>query len=153
VGVRSGAAVPVGNAYAASGPLGSTVAAMIPFRLDVGFRLSPRWTIGLQGGAALVLPATCPAGVRCSGTDLRMGATVTFDTLPYGRFDPWIGLGLGYEWLWLRHGDAADRFTFDARGPEVVEMTLGFDFRPEPRLRIGPVVSASVGRFDWIGID
>jgi opacity protein-like surface antigen len=151
VAVRAGAALPLGNAYMESGALATTVAAMVPLRLDVGYRLSPRWTIGAQASYGLLVPNACDAD--CSGSDVRVGAMITYDLAPSSSFDPWLGLGLGYEWLSWRRTLGGRSASLDAAGPEAFELSAGFDWHPGARLRIGPVLSASLGRFDSIAID
>jgi hypothetical protein len=118
LGVRSGFAVPAGAAFDGSGALADTNTGYFPLRLDLGVRLArPRF--GVMVGAHL---------------------------LPAGALDPWIG-GMGYELLSVTRSAAWSRLELQASGLELFDLELGLDLRPTAGLRVGPVLSTSIGRY------
>ena len=41
----------------------------------------------------------CPAGSSRSASDVRLGVNFLYHLVPGAPFDPWAGIGVGYEWL------------------------------------------------------
>lgn len=135
----------------------------IPIVVDVGARVTPELYVGAYGGYAHVFPRTnatsCPAGFDCRITDWRFGLQVDWHVRPRRWFDPYVGLGAGYEIL---HNSVtgptsvptaagpvpatADAGVTD-RGFEFAALTLGADFRIARVLAVGPFVSMSIGEF------
>lgn len=153
LGLRSGVALPFGNAFQESGALGTTIGAMVPLRLDAGWRLTDHWTLGARGELGLLVGTGCSGGDHCSGSDARVGFAVTYDIAPAATIDAWIGVGAGWEWLEWTRSLGTQSVSLGANGPELFEIQAGLDFRPEPRFRIGPLITASLGRFDAITLD
>jgi hypothetical protein len=151
VGLRSGVALPFGDAFMASGALGTTIGAMVPVRGELGWRVSRHWTLGGRGELGALVGSGCSE--RCSGTDVRVGLQIAFDTAPEAAVDAWFGVGAGWEWLaWTRRLGSLE-VDLGATGPELVEIQAGIDVRPERHWRVGPMLAASVGRFDAITLD
>jgi hypothetical protein len=79
---------------------------MIPIWLDGGYRVSRQFYLGgyFQWAPAFVSGDSCPSNVSCSAYDFRVGANVhwhfkwLFGSGRWaGAFDPWVGVGSGYE--------------------------------------------------------
>jgi hypothetical protein len=79
---------------------------MLPIWLDAGYRLSRQFYVGayFQWAPAFVAGDSCPKNLSCSAYDLRAGANVHWHfkwLIAHGAwapaFDPWIGLGTGFE--------------------------------------------------------
>jgi hypothetical protein len=69
---------------------------------------------------------------------------------PDGRLDPWIGAGLGIEWLRAEIDDPGAtpvRRELTWAGLELPLLDLGVDVRISPRFSLGPYLSVSFGRF------
>jgi len=62
--------------------------------------------------------------------------------------DPWVGLGVGYEWLNLSIGGTGGAITGSARGFEWVNLQLGIDFSLGQNFRLGPFVRSRVAQYD-----
>jgi hypothetical protein len=154
IALRSGVALPVGAIYDASGPLSQSVSGYVPVRIDAGLRFARgRFYLGLAGQLAAVFPNACASGATCSGTDARVAAMFAVHLLPDRFADPWLGIGAGFETFSLsRRADGA-KVDLAANGLELVDLDLGVDFRPAPRVRLGPVVSATLGRFTSVTVN
>ena len=160
-GVRLGYSFSSGD-YASGAPIGSSSASSalpglhgtIPFTLDAGLRLGPYVFIGGFVQYAL-LDSSCfgAAGVSiaCSGHDVRGGVEALLHVSPRGRVDPWIGLGIGHEWLELDISASATGAseqlseTFD--GWNFADVMLGVDFRVGGGAAIGPYLELTSGSF------
>jgi hypothetical protein len=153
VGLRSGLALPVGTMFTSSGAMNETIAGYVPLRLDIGYRLASHFYVGANAQFATVLPKACPSGASCTGTDMRVGLTAAFHLLPRRLVDPWIGVGMGIEWLNVSRTVDGTTVDVNARGLELIDVELGADVRPAAVLRIGPVLSGSVGRYTRIAVN
>ena len=156
VGARTGFTLPLGNISGDSGN-GNGAAAFsdsdtgfIPFWLDAGYRINPNIYVGayLQYGIGLV--KGCTSGTTCSGADLSLGLTGEYHLLPLESFDPWFGLGVGYELLGFTasandgsgaHETGTDKgFQFLLQG--------GLDFAVTQKLHLGPFLALAVGKYN-----
>jgi hypothetical protein len=133
-----------------------------PLWLDIGYRT--RWPvyIGVFAQAAPLVIAgdegDCHPYVHsCSGWDYRFGLNAQYRFLPDDRFDPWMGLGFGYEFFDYSaigiYGDprsnqvSADK---SGRGPEFANLQAGLSLQVANRFWMGPFALLSIGRFDWV---
>lgn len=161
-GLRTGLGVPLGKAgqdfTGAARDLSDLTSWRAPIWIDVGYSPSGSTTLGayLQVGVGGT-GDSCIAD--CDWSDLRIGASAEWRLLPGAAVDPWIGVGLGYEWLSYRvlisamienedgvletvRGRATERFG----GPELL-LHGGVDFQVDDALRIGPYASATAGQY------
>lgn len=163
-GLRVGWGVPLGKAGESQRGTERELRDLTPWRaplwLDVGYRISPQTTLGgyLQLGVG-------ESGDACEGecdwSDIRVGLHGQFRlAAPSSPIQPWVGAGLGYEWLSFRtlapvsvmdpeSGELIDvpvRTAEQLGGPELLAQ-LGLDFRVEDSLVIGPYLSATLGQY------
>ncbi len=167
LGLRTGYGIPLGR-YADVRQIGNTrqedVNALsddtygaIPLWLDLGYRLTPALALGVYGMFGLVLPKSgaasdplgggCPEGLDCSALGVRFGVQAQYRFLPGAAVDPWLGLGLGYEWITSHvegrvFGIPIDVNT-DHSGPELLHVQGGVDFQLAGALTLGPFASLS----------
>ncbi len=141
--------------------LTDTMSGAVPIQLDLGWRFLPEFYAGIYGQFAPVFrkndPVTCPAGFSCASQDWRVGIEAEVHFRPL-RFDPYIGLGVGYEILHstasgttpLPNTAAAAGVDVSAtdRGREFVSVTLGIDWRFGRMFGVGPFISASAGEYN-----
>ncbi len=136
------------------GALGDAVSTEIPIGVGFGYRFNPLFRGGLflEGAPLNLHNSICAPGDPCGGSDFRFGIDAQLHLAPYRRADPWVGLGLGYEWL-----------SFDATGcdgsgtcfPEhfrysgwlFPRISAGLDFAVTPVVRLGPYFSFSAGQY------
>lgn len=115
--------------------------------LDLGYRLSPHWSLGFTGQ----YHDSGARGALDGNTDFRGvagGVQGTYHMMPYGRVDPYLTLGTGYRLLW-RATDRAGDTNLLTHGLELGKAMLGVDFRISPSVALGPVVGADVNLFLW----
>ncbi|RKH54258.1 hypothetical protein D7X55_10105 [Corallococcus sp. AB049A] len=135
-----------------------------PIIAELGFRVTPRFYLGVWGSWEPVLTKTnalsCPEGFQCDTFQWRVGPEVRYHIRPGSGFDPYIGLGVGLEILKSHvEGDTqlqvapgvfvpthVDTHVND-RGPTIARVTLGGDLRVSRSLSVGPIISASVGQY------
>lgn len=129
-----------------------------PLVVDLGARLNKYVFIG--GFAQYAFLATScltpnPGySVSCSGHDVRGGVEFLVHTRPRTGVDPWVGLGLGHEWLTAdtKVGgsgvSATQHATFD--GWDYLDLMAGIDFRTSSGMGIGPYVEVASGSFDTL---
>jgi hypothetical protein len=157
---RLGYGLPVGDvdtraAGAVRDPLGQTIEGMVPIWIDGGYRFSPQWFAGLYlmyapgflGGA---LQRQCENGRSCSVFDVRAGAELQYHLAPQGPWDPWLGAGLGYEWL--RVGASATGVSSTeqwASGFELANLQAGLDVPVGARVSVGPFAALTTAVYSW----
>jgi hypothetical protein len=116
LGARAGYGVPFGKADdTLYGGMDEQVAGVIPIWLDVGFMVLPNLMLGVYGQYGFVRRKNhgihtgrgCLAD--CEAHQLRFGVEALYFFLPEASFDPWLGLGSGYEFY--RFETSADSYT------------------------------------------
>ena len=160
IAARLGYGLPLGDVESHKGfagsvgdPLDQTIGAMVPLWFDVGYRFGPQWFGGVFLAYAPGIPgdalhAACGNGATgCSPDDFRAGLEVQFHVLPEGHWDPWLGAGLGYEWLHVGFG--AGTKALWASGFEVVNLQAGLDARLSSRVALGPFVALTAAEYGW----
>lgn len=153
VGARLGYGIAMGDA-AEGLEMGDFVSGQIPLWLDVGYRIMPALMVGgyLQYGFGILggdVSDACDAtGADCSASVVRLGAQGQYHFMPWEAVDPWVGLGIGYEWASQSIGDAS----FGARGFEFLNLQGGADFAVADGLAVGPFLSFSLGQYStsWV---
>jgi hypothetical protein len=130
-----------------------------PFWLDVGYRFSQVTTVGAYAQLGVGGNGDACAG-ECDWADLRIGAQGQWRFMPGSTVTPWLGVGLGYEWLSFRtlvrvpvpdpEPDEPDSIPVRTAellgGPELL-LQGGLDFKVEDSFSIGPYASATVGQY------
>jgi hypothetical protein len=94
---------------------------------------------------------------ECSVHNMRLGGQVHYHFMPWEAVDPWIGAGIGYEWLSV---SASQSFTFagvtqsieassTVHGFEFVNLQGGVDFLPSEgtTFGLGPFVALSIAKY------
>jgi hypothetical protein len=150
VGARLGYALPWGDLMK-SWPVTDTVRSQVPIQLDLGLALGQALTIGAYAAYGFAQPSKgwrddCDAaGSSCSAGTLRVGAQLSLHSAGARSAGLWGGVAVGYEEL--RTKDSKGRIA--ELGFEGYDATLegGYDLPVSSGLRLGPYVSASVGRF------
>jgi hypothetical protein len=130
--------------------LADGVKAVIPFQLDLNYKLTKNlalggyfsYAYGIVGDSA---QEECDlADVDCSASDMRAGIQLNYDFSPGAPFDPWVGLAFGYQWSQVSQGDLD--FKFD--GWEWVTLQAGADWELSKGFGLGPFLSWGIGQYD-----
>jgi hypothetical protein len=158
-GARAGYAIPGGQVMGSDGGgqgtnLSEGFTGLVPFALELGYRVIPNLSVGatLQYGFGLIKnQGSCG---KCSGHDISFGANVYLHAAPDGSFDPWVGVGVGYESLGVSGTLMASdtsfaTATFDTTltGVQFLNVQLGGDFALTPLVSAGPFLGVSFGRY------
>ncbi len=154
LGARIGYAIPGGDLASPNfaNPPGSLamrdfVDSKIPIWLELGYRFTPIvWgTLYLELAPVNVKSAVCEGGASCDGSNVRFGLDVQFHPIPYQPIDPWLGIGIGAEWLTMKTlVDGDERYS----GWEFPLIEGGLDFSVNPRFALGPYAALSFARFN-----
>lgn len=162
IGLRVGYGIPAGKEGAVPGTananLSDDVSGIIPIQLDGGYRFNPNLYLGLsfQYAPGLVNSSgnnsTCGSGVSCSASDLRLGLNVNYHFATGLPFDPWVGFGVGYEWLMLSASAGGISADATASGFEFADIQLGGDVAINPSFVVGPFFAVSIGQYRSISV-
>ncbi len=155
--LRVGFGIPMGDAFSPdattqiSSKMSDYASFTVPVMLDVGVRLGGSWFLGAYfsyGFAGSTDAATCGTGFSCSPTTLRFGGEVHWHPLGNASFDPWIGIGSGYEKLSIGvSGGGGNGGTFEFSGWEFGNFQAGLDFALGSAVKVGPWISFSIGQY------
>jgi hypothetical protein len=148
IGLRLSAGLPLGKIASGtlSGDLSDSIKVLIPLQLDLGYRVNGTFTVGGYFAYGYAVTKGCDPGSSCSATDTRVGLQGTMRFPSGGSFVPWVGLGLGYEWLTLKQ----DSQSASVKGWEFLNLQVGGSFLASPEFGIGPFASFSVARYGEI---
>jgi hypothetical protein len=135
-------------------PIGQTVESDIAIWIDAGYRINSQWFAGLffdfaPGSLGGGLSSTCSSNqLRCSVFDMRVGGEVQFHPAPGSLLDPWLGGGLGYEWLHVGFSGNGGAQTW-ASGFELLNLQGGLELSLGTRVHVGPFAALTTGIYDW----
>lgn len=148
-GARLGYALPFGSADKGD-KLSDTFSGAIPIVLEAGYRLNPNITVGalFQYAFAQVKDDTlCGNGVSCSGHVMRLGIEGIYNFNLDSVLTPWVGLGVGYEWMGVSAEANGVSASVSARGFEFLSLHAGGDYRMSSQLALGPFLSFSLSQY------
>jgi len=152
--VRAGVGIPIGNAVgettrSPSGlSLADLVAWSVPLELELGARIGPAFVGGYVSYAFAKTGSALEVGTGRSASNVRVGFEMLWHLAPDRPVDPWVGLGVGYEWLNLSISGTGGTAYGSVRGFEWVNLQLGIDFMLGRNFRVGPFVQSRVAQYD-----
>jgi opacity protein-like surface antigen len=158
LGLRVGYAVPFGKegrtaSDASDTKLSDDIKGVLPIEIDAGYRINPQVYVGLsfQYGFGFLNTSANPecgqSGVSCSTSDLRLGVNAQLHLSPGESFDPWLGLGVGYEWLSLDVSASGANASVTGSGFEFANVQVGGDLVAARNLVVGPFIGLSLGEY------
>lgn len=106
--------------------------------LGLGWRIDPRWMVGVYGTASLYPGA---AGNTSSTTGISAGVQANYHFS--ARAGPWIGLGTGWHGYWLSQNDGRIGY----QGLDLVRLQAGFDVPVTPTFSLEPVLGLTLTTF------
>ncbi len=138
------------------GSMSGIASFQVPLALDLGYRVSPTWWLGLRphvgtGGKG----DECPTTASCHFTGVGLSALLKYHHNPKGSMDPWLGVGLGWEWLLTTLSVAIPqsvRAKQALSGP-LLQALGGLAFDLGAHIHAGPYATASIGRYVWNSLD
>jgi hypothetical protein len=115
--------------------------------IDGAYRYAPPASVlaGFRYGVAI--PKLCASADDCRsslGSDVRVELGSRFHAPLLGLLRPLLDLGFGYEWYTSRLSDQGVTSSRSYRGPVLLFLRLGGDFRLSRAVRIGPSFGASL---------
>lgn len=110
-------------------------------KLDVGWRIDPRWMVGGYVEGSLQGAGNEPRSDHANG--LAAGIQGQFHILPLEKYDPWIGVGFGWRGLWADRGFGTQAL----QGLDLARLQLGVDYRMTESFSLAPMVGVSLTRF------
>jgi outer membrane protein W len=143
LGVAAGYAQGVGDIAKGRGTVQDLSGPGGAFEVDVGYRLSPQFMIGVYGTGAQFAKGDSLA----DGTDVRSvtaGVQANYHFRPNYTVDPWVGLGSGWRGLWLSPDAGKDT---SMQGWELARLQVGADYRISPEVAITPVLGADLSMY------
>lgn len=148
-GARIGYGIPLGE-IADDIDLADGIDGQVPIWVDVGYRPIDALMIGLyfQYGIGLIDNEACDIdGVDCSANDIRLGVQAHYHISPEEQLDPWIGLGIGYEWLNRSVEAMGTEVSSTLKGFELLNLQAGLDIAIAEHVKLGPFLSFSLGQY------
>ncbi|HYV66000.1 MAG TPA: hypothetical protein VE964_07135 [Myxococcales bacterium] len=108
-------------------------------QLNVGYRINPRWLIGIYGTAGkYTLGSGTPDGSDVWGA--TAGVQANYHFMPDQDWDPWIGLASGWRGQWI---DKQSAGTDVRHGLEMARLQVGLDYRVSPEFAVSPYLGVS----------
>jgi hypothetical protein len=155
LGVRSGYSLPLGKTASNGTDVSDLVTGTIPLWFDLGYRFTPHWMVGAYFAYGFGLLGSqykdgCDvSGASCNVHDMRLGGQVHYHFRPQEDLDPWIGAGLGYEWLSTRAEGGGQGATLTLKGLEFLNLQAGLDFLlgDDKSFGLGPFVAMSFAQY------
>ena len=136
------------------GRLGDLVNSSIPFGGEIAYRFNPAFRTGVffQLAPLSIAGSACASGDRCDGMDYQFGFDAQIHLAPFRRVDPWVGLGVGWEWMEINAtnftDNIPDRWTYS--GVLFPRLSTGLDIPLTPTFTLGPYLSWEAGRFTQV---
>jgi hypothetical protein len=146
IGLRIGYGLPMGDAVKDS-KLSDGISGKIPIWLDLGYMVTPNIMIGLYGQYALAMVKDCPSGADCSASVMRFGLQGQYHLSPAESFDPWFGLGVGYEIANTTFSGGGAEVKSGLSGLEFANIQAGGNFKVADNIGVGPFLSFSIGQY------
>jgi outer membrane protein W len=155
LGLRLGYALPVGS-LAEGSDMSDAISGQFPIWLDIGYMVTPNVMLGAYGQYAFgsvagqiktLCDQNSAAGISCSASDIRFGLQGQYHISPSEKFDPWLGLGVGYELMKVGVSGGGQEASTTASGFEFANLQAGADFKVVPKFVFGPFLSFSLGQY------
>jgi outer membrane protein len=159
LGARLGYGLAMGDAAEDVG-LSDFVNAQIPIQLDLGYQLTPAFTLGGyfsygfgRVGDGVIFEGVPPLdeacdtdGVDCSMRVYRLGVQLDYRFVG-ASMAPWIGAGVGYEWVNFKLEVPGAEAKLGLKGMEFLNLQGGVDWRVGQKFWVGPFAMLSLGQY------
>jgi len=132
------------------GKLSDGATGQIPIWLDLGWQFTPSFMVGMYFSYGFVIldkdiTDECDqTNSTCSANDIRLGLQAQLSFAPGKSVDPWLGAGVGYEWLSFVQEETTAR----SAGWELPMLQGGIDFGGDSGgSTVGPFVAFTMSKF------
>lgn len=139
---RLGYGIPTGESQTGKAVEGGVV----PLQIDAMYALGFGLRVGLYGSYGVL--TGLPAGNE-NGRQTRLGAQAHF-SLPVPVIKPWVGAGIGYEWVSNDVTLSGTKTKSSISGLELFNLQAGLQFSVLPLLTLGPYVQYQRGTFSTV---
>lgn len=168
LGLRLGYGIPMGTLTSTDlGPFGKidikqsdVFKGQIPIWLDVGYRINPNIYVGgyLSYGIGMLnkdyTKGACDQpGVSCSASLINLGVMGAYHLMPDQSFDPWVGVGVGYEIAKFKESSGSTEGGGSYSGLTFLNLQAGGDYKVDPAFGIGPFISLAIGQYGSCSLD
>jgi hypothetical protein len=167
--IRAGYGIPLGKfattTNGSSGNLSDEFTGQIPIWLDLGYRFKRNFVVAAylqvgypflnQDGPGLVgNECHLTATTSCNGNvSVRIGAEFLYYFTRDGDWQPWGGIGAGYErTLYTIKDGQGGEGTIAYSGWEFLNLQLGANYRVSPKFGFGPYVAFSLGQYGSVDV-
>jgi hypothetical protein len=117
-----------------------------PIIIEGGYRVTPAILAGIYMQYAFAsFGGTCASS--CSAHVIRFGLQGHYHVSPLEKFDPWFGLGFGYETAGVSASGGNATYSSSVGGFEFLNLQGGLDFKATPALRLGPMATLSFAQY------
>jgi hypothetical protein len=105
--------------------------------VSVGWRINPRWMVGVYSSSALY-PAM-EGGASTVGTAAGVQANYHFSS----KLRPWVGLGAGWHGYWISYQGERKAY----QGADLARLQLGVDVPITPSFSVEPLLGLTLATF------
>ena len=158
LGLRTGVAVPLGEVDKGDS-ISDTFTPQVPIIADIGYKFIPQLFLGgyvgiSVGGVGDAIKKSCDAvNVDCMAVGFRIGIQGQFHIIPDGRWNPWVGYGIGYEVAGASGSKGANKLNAALGGVEFAHLMAGVDYRISKVVGIGPYADFAVGEYSIASVE
>jgi hypothetical protein len=151
-GVGAGIGFPVGQLSSGKN-LSDWVGLTFPLTFELGARLFGRYELIAVGQYSIgTVNSTSGSGCytgnnACSASIGQIGVEFLYHPLGLARVDPYVGVGLGYEWLVIRATVQGKNYDQSFGGGNWAVLQSGVDFSLGSVVHLGPFLLASIGQY------
>jgi len=152
LGLRTGVAVPFGEVENGA-RISDSFTPQVSIIADVGIKPAPDLFLGAYvgvavGGVGNTVKQACDAvGVDCTAVGVRFGIQAQYHFNPDGKWNPWIGYGIGLELLGASGSKNNDKLDAGLFGVEYAHFMAGADYRVNRVVGIGPFADFALGQY------
>lgn len=158
LGLRTGVAVPFGEVESGA-RMSDSFTPQVPIIADLGIKVAPDLFLGAYfgvsvGGVGDTVKQGCDAvGVDCTAVGVRFGIQAQYHFNPDGKWNPWIGYGIGLELLGASGSKNDDKFDAGLVGVEFAHFMAGADYRVNEVVGLGPFADFALGQYGSASIE
>jgi len=109
-------------------------------QLGLGWRINPRFMVGVYGTGSSYATRTATSGANI--WTATAGVQGNYHFLPMNEWDPWIGLSSGWRGMWISNGGTDSR-----NGLDIAKLTAGVDYRVSSQFAVSPYASVGLTTF------